>query len=127
MAFVDRPRLPRQAGGRLRFLQPEEVETLLRAVPDDVLGRLERPLYLCAAMTGLRQGELLALRWRDIDWSPRRVRVADNYPFHQPCPRYPLVSASGASLVLNVGWLTCAFDGPLRPNSLGHKGTPHAR
>jgi integrase len=31
-------------------------------------------------MTGLRQGELLALRWRDVDWVAARVRVADNFP-----------------------------------------------
>ncbi|MGH2803819.1 MAG: hypothetical protein ACRDL4_12350 [Thermoleophilaceae bacterium] len=49
-------------------------------MPGDELGRLERPLYLCAAMTGLRQEELLAMRWRDIDWSARRVSVADNHP-----------------------------------------------
>ncbi len=53
---------------------------MLRAIPDDELGALERPLYLCAVMTGLRQGELLALKWQDVDWTARRVRVADNYP-----------------------------------------------
>lgn len=30
-------------------------------------------------MTGLRQGELLALRWRDVDWSAQRIRVRRNY------------------------------------------------
>lgn len=30
-------------------------------------------------MTGLRQGELLALRWGNVDWSAGRVRVIDNY------------------------------------------------
>jgi integrase len=30
-------------------------------------------------MTGLRQGELLALRWRDVDWLAARVRVRRNY------------------------------------------------
>lgn len=27
----------------------------------------------------LRQGELLALRWRDIDWPARRVRIRRNF------------------------------------------------
>jgi integrase len=30
-------------------------------------------------MTGLRQGELLGLRWRDIDWPAARIRVRQSY------------------------------------------------
>jgi integrase len=30
-------------------------------------------------MTGLRQGELLALRWRDVDWMASRLRVRRNF------------------------------------------------
>jgi integrase len=63
----------------IRFLADEELEALLRAVPDEGLGRLDRVLYLTAAMTGLRQGELLGLRWRDIDWAAARVRVRQSY------------------------------------------------
>ena len=63
----------------IHFLETEEVEALLRAVPDDPLGRVERVMYLTAAMTGMRQGELFALRWRDVDWSARRIRVRRNY------------------------------------------------
>jgi integrase len=37
--------------------------------------RVDRVLYLTAAMTGLRQGELLGLRWRDVDWSVQKIRV----------------------------------------------------
>jgi integrase len=36
-------------------------------------------LYITAAFTGLRQGELLALRWRDIDWGLQRIQVRRNY------------------------------------------------
>jgi integrase len=78
VALVDRPRSPRSAHRRIRFLQPEELEALLRAVPDDYLGALERPIYVAAAMTGLRQGELLGLRWVDVDWSASRLRVAES-------------------------------------------------
>jgi integrase len=72
---------PRAAGvdPDIRFLEPEEIEAMLRGVPEDELGRVERVLYLTAAMTGMRQGELLALRWRDIDWGARRVRVRRNF------------------------------------------------
>jgi integrase len=79
VASVDRPRRVASQSRRIRFLQPPELEALVRNVPEDVLGRVEGPLYLAAAMTGLRQGELLALRWRDIDWVAGRVRVADSY------------------------------------------------
>ena len=41
----------------IRFLSEEELEALLRAVPDDHLGPTDRALYLTAALTGLRQGE----------------------------------------------------------------------
>jgi integrase len=47
--------------------------------PADPLSEVERVLYLTAAMTGMRQGELLALRWMDVDWIARRVRVRRNF------------------------------------------------
>jgi integrase len=75
---VDRPQVEESAD--IRFLEMEEVEALLAAVPgDDHFGPIDRALYLTATMTGLRQGELLALRWRDIDWPAGRVRVRQNY------------------------------------------------
>jgi integrase len=77
VASVDRPRQP-GANPDIRFLDLEEVEALLRAVPDDDLGPTERTLYLTAGMTGLRQGELIALRWRDVDWPASRLRVRQN-------------------------------------------------
>jgi integrase len=63
----------------IRFLTPEEVEAVLRAiVDDDAFGRVHRKIILAAAMSGLRMGELLALRWRDIDWQAQRIRVRHN-------------------------------------------------
>ncbi len=79
VALVDRPRASRHAHRRIRFLQPEELEAVIRAVPTDHLGVIERPLYLAAAMTGLPQGELLGQRWLDVDWIASRVRVAESY------------------------------------------------
>ena len=79
VAYVDRPKKNRSPHQRVRFLQPAELDKLIDAVPEDTLGGVERALYLAAALTGLRQGELLALKWLDIDWQVGRVRVADNF------------------------------------------------
>jgi len=49
------------------------------AGPANPLSEVERVLYLTAAMTGMRQGELLALRWMDVDWMAHRVRVRRNF------------------------------------------------
>jgi len=78
VAAVDRPR-PAGANPDIRYLDRGEVEALLRAVPDDLLGATDRALYLTATMTGLRQGELAALRWQDVDWVAGLVRVRRNY------------------------------------------------
>lgn len=75
---IDRPESASQSD-ELRFLSVAEVEALIRAVPNDELGAVDRVLYLTAAMTGLRQGELCALRWRDVDWVAQTIRVRLNF------------------------------------------------
>ena len=80
---------------------------LERGIPDDELrGRSSAPLYLMAAMTGLRQGELLALRWLDLDLRARKVRVRQAFvrgEFKAPKSRrgvrgVPLAAESHAAL-----------------------------
>ena len=55
-------------------LTREEVVTLLNATTTRYY-----PLFLCAVRTGLRQGELLALQWSDIDYNGRFIDVQRNY------------------------------------------------
>jgi integrase len=76
--LVEKPERP-GATPDIRFLDQAELEALLTAVPDDARGPTERAIYLTAAMTGLRQGELIALRWRDVDWTAGRIRVRQNF------------------------------------------------
>ena len=86
----------------LQFLTVDELDAVMRAIPDevvfrqpaptrrgragpapppppDVLGPVLRVVVLTAAMTGLRQGELLGLRWRDVDWTVQRIRVRNSF------------------------------------------------
>ena len=57
------------------FLTLEEGEKFLAAVPT-----AWKPLFLCAIRTGMRQGEILALRWKDVDFKRRAITV-DNSLF----------------------------------------------
>ena len=54
---------PRAGHKEMRHLEPEQVRRLLAAARDHRLGAL----LAVAVTTGLRQGELLALRWRCVD------------------------------------------------------------
>lgn len=78
VAQADKPARP-GSDPDIRYLDDAELDALLAAVPEDGRGSTERALYLTAAMTGLRQGELIGLRWRDVDWASSRVRVRRSY------------------------------------------------
>src|SRR5207244_2661824 len=65
---VTRPRAPQQT---MQALAPGHVIRLLEAAKGN---RLEA-LYVLAVTTGLRQGELLGLRWDDIDFAGAALRV----------------------------------------------------
>lgn len=60
---VDLPRIPHR---EMDFLIPDEIrlflETAKEVQPDHCV------LFLAAVMTGMRRGELLAMKWRNVDW-----------------------------------------------------------
>jgi integrase len=52
-----------------------KTERALRAAED----RQDAAIYLTAALSGLRRGELLALRWEDVDFEQSSIRVFEGY------------------------------------------------
>ncbi len=76
---IERPEIEERS--EIRFLTPDQLDRLYNAVDTtkEPFGRTDRVLFMTAGMTGLRQGELLALRWRDIDFASGRIRVRRNY------------------------------------------------
>ena len=61
--------------GDYDFYSREEVDALVCAA----VSEQDAAVYATAAMTGLRRGELVALRWRDIDFPGQAIRVRANY------------------------------------------------
>ena len=67
--LVDAPRPQKKA---MRTLTPGELEALLETAADNQL----YPVIYTAVSTGLRRAELLALRWRDIDFDSQSIMVS---------------------------------------------------
>jgi integrase len=75
----------------MQVLDPAEVRRFLEAATDEL-----QPLFTTAVMTGLRLGELLALRWEDVDLdgavltvrrSLGRLRTDDGYQLLDTQPK----------------------------------------
>jgi len=59
---------------RERILTREE-ETRLLAACDDARRKHLRPIIVCALDTGMRQGEIFSLRWREVDFDNGMITV----------------------------------------------------
>ncbi len=81
--FVERPRVERK---EMDYLTPEEIRKFLDAAfPEDY------PLFATAVLTGARQGELLGLKWSDLDLDKGMLCIrrtySPNHGFMEPKSR----------------------------------------
>ena len=71
---------PRETGNEVkgevfRILSPAEIRALLNAADSEKY----KTLYMMAIFTGARQGELLGLKWSDVEWETKQVHVQRNF------------------------------------------------
>ena len=85
---ADAPRIAHQPP---RILTPEEAQAIIAAMPDRGLQRL----VAVAVNTGLRQGELLGLRWPDMDLLQRELHVTQ--ALQRVAGRYELVEVKSTA------------------------------
>jgi integrase len=74
---LELPAVPEQ--NEVRFLTLDEVYDAIAHARPGPFQTIDRTLYLAAATTGLRKGELVALRWLDVDLEAARIRVRRNF------------------------------------------------
>jgi integrase len=68
---ADAVKAPRPVPEEMRPLSPDEARKLIEAASGDKL----EALYVLAVHTGMRQGELLALKWEDIDLNEGIIHI----------------------------------------------------
>lgn len=120
-AAAELEKFSQRPSGEIEVFSPEEVWALVRAAGPEQDGAV----FLAAAYTGLRMGELLALWWRDVDFAGSTVRVCASYYLGQlttpksgkvrAVPMAPDVSTALAQLGRRLHWvgdddLVCAGE-----------------
>ncbi len=64
--------------GRLRFLSEDEIRRLLQAAQETVY----HDIFYTLIRTGMRKGELVHLRWRDVDFAQGSMRIGGHDDEH---------------------------------------------
>ncbi|MBM7554853.1 site-specific integrase [Thalassobacillus pellis] len=64
--------------GEIKFMEKAELIRFLTAAKEDGIDK-DFPMFLTLAYSGLRVGELIALKWTDIDMARETLRVTKTY------------------------------------------------
>ncbi len=110
-AAAEVEKFSQRSSGEIEVFSPEEVWALVHAAGSEQDGAV----FLSAAFTGLRMGELLALRWRDVDFARSTIRVRASYYLGQlttpksgkvrAVPMAPDVATALAQLGQRLDWV----------------------
>lgn len=67
-------------------LTPEQLKSVIQGIASELKDNDERRLLALYLFTGMRRGEVLGLRWEDIDFKKRLIHVERSvtYPTNQP-------------------------------------------
>lgn len=74
---VERPKRDNEDREQIDIFSPEEIRALIEAEPN----QMYKTLFLTAALSGLRQGELFALRWKNILWDTGQISVEHSFSY----------------------------------------------
>ena len=98
--------LPAMEGARDRIASPAEAAELLAALPEH-----DRALWATAMYAGLRRGELLALRWEDVDLAGGVIHVERSWDAKE----------GAVAPKSRAGWRTVPIPAVLRDYLVEHK------
>ena len=91
---------PKAAPGRVRYLRPTELKVLIDSAQDWL-----KPIIALAVLTGMRRGEILGLRWLDVDLA------AGGF-----CSRRPRMATAGLfTSIKPSGWCSGLYQPVSRP------------
>ncbi len=70
---VKKVKLLKENNKRLRYLEKEECERLIKACADHI-----KPIVVMALNTGMRKGEILSLKWEDVDLNRDIIHILNS-------------------------------------------------
>lgn len=80
---VEKQKAVSSVTGKINFLTPDEINSLFENTDAPKF----KTLFMMAVLTGMRQGELLGLKWDDIDFGANQAHVKRTFnygKFHEP-------------------------------------------
>ncbi|MBZ9752769.1 site-specific integrase [Deinococcus sp. HMF7604] len=114
---------PRKTQQEMQAWTPEQAAKFLETAQGDAL----HPLFYLALMTGLRRGELLGLRWQDVDEAEGKLHIRQNLVIVNHRPQFIDPKTARSRRSVHVAAETMAVLGHQRGHVVAMKGKAGAR